>query len=431
MRVGPDTGATGDEPPATEPRTGWFGLWDGFFAVSYLLTAVLLFFSGGPTAAQAAAIGALTLIVPWYAGLGRGLMTGQAYGRKNLIFAAGLVALFCLTTWFGLISSFSLYAVAPMLIMTLPMRQAVGWLAVANLFPVLVTWIRSEELGIPPWSALPLSLLSYALSILLGVWIKRVTRQSRERAELIEELRRTQERVARLSHEAGISAERERLAREIHDTLAQGLTSIISLVQAAESNVRDAPDQASGHLSRAGQVARESLAEAREFVAALTPPTLRGGSLVQAVRRQADGLVADTGLDVRTSVRGEEEPLPMPVNVVLLRSMQEAVANVRKHAAGARAVDVVMTFEQDAVRLLVRDDGEGFTPEGDHDGYGLRGMRARVAEINGTVSVGSRPGGGTAVEVRVPVTATAGTAGEVSVPVTAAAGTAAEERARG
>ncbi|MEV4087718.1 ATP-binding protein, partial [Nonomuraea fuscirosea] len=167
------------------------------------------------------------------------------------------------------------------------------------------------------------------------------------------------------------------------------------------------------------------------FVAALTPPTLRGGSLVQAVRRQADGLVADTGLDVRTSVRGEEDPLPMPVNVVLLRSMQEAVANVRKHAAGARAVDVVMTFEQDAVRLLVRDDGEGFTPEGDHDGYGLRGMRARVAEINGTVSVGSRPGGGTAVEVRVPVTATAGTAGEVSVPVTAAAGTAAEERARG
>ncbi|MFC5828763.1 sensor histidine kinase [Nonomuraea insulae] len=260
---------------------------------------------------------------------------------------------------------------------------------------------------------LPISLMSFALSILLGLWIKRMTQQSKERARLIEELRRSQARVARLSHEAGISAERERLAREIHDTLAQGLSSIISLVQAAESKMRDEPDHAAGHLSRAGQVARESLAEARDFVATLTPPTLRGGSLVQAVRRQADGLIAETGLDVRTSVHGEEESLPMPVNVVLLRTVQEAIANVRKHAERARTVDVAVTFEPDAVRLLVRDDGKGFTPDDAREGYGLRGMRARLAEIDGTVTVSSRAGEGTAIEVRVPV-AVAGVTGKVA-----------------
>ncbi|MET7327516.1 sensor histidine kinase [Nonomuraea sp. NPDC005650] len=386
----------------TGSRAGWFGLWDGFFAASYLITCVLLFTSEATQAQRFIAIGALTLIVPWYAGFGRRLMINQVYGPRSLVFALGLVLLLCVITMFGFMGFFALFAVAPMLIMSLPMRRAVALLAVSNLYPVVMVWARDDAAPGSLWVVLPISLLSLTLSVLLGLWIKRVTRQSRDRARLIEELRRSRERVARLSHEAGISAERERLAREIHDTLAQSLTSIISLVQAAESKLRDAPDQASGHLSRAGQVARESLAEAREFVAALTPPTLRGGSLVQAVRRQADGLVSETGLEVRVSIQGEEEPLPMPVNVVLLRTAQEAIANVRKHARRAQTVDVVVTFEQDAVRLLVRDDGEGFAQDGVREGYGLRGMRARVAEIDGTVTVGSRPGEGTFVEVSVP-----------------------------
>ncbi|WP_433351896.1 sensor histidine kinase [Microtetraspora malaysiensis] len=383
-------------------RTGWFGLWDGFFAASYLITCVLLLTSDAPQAQRTIAIGALTLIVPWYAGFGRHLMINRVYGPRNLVFAFGLVLLFCVITVFGFIGFFALFAVAPMLIMSLPTRPAVALLTVANLFPVAMVWAGGEEARVSLWVVVPISLLSLTLSVLLGLWIKRVTRQSRERAQLIEELRRSRERVARLSREAGVSAERERLAREIHDTLAQSLTSIISLVQAAESKMRDAPDQASGHLSRAGQVARESLAEAREFVAALTPPTLRGGSLVQAVRRQVDGLVSETGLEARTSIRGEEEALPMPVNVVLLRSAQEAIANVRKHAKRARTVDVLVTFEEDTVRLLIRDDGEGFAQDSAREGYGLRGMRARVAEINSTVTVSSSPGGGTTVEVRVP-----------------------------
>ncbi|MGW2325172.1 sensor histidine kinase [Streptomyces sp. NPDC001700] len=405
----------GDDSPTgayygPESGTRWFGLWDGFFAVSYVVTAALLLLSSGSQVDHSLPIAALTLIVPWYAAVGRGLMIEASHGPRNLVFALVLVALFCATTAFNLIGAFALFAVIPMLIMSLPMGPAVVLATVANLCPVLVIAFVGEDVGLNVWEVVPISLLSIALSLLLGLWIKRVVRQSKERGLLIEELRRSREREARLSHEAGISAERERLAREIHDTLAQGLTSIISLVQAAESEVYDAPDQAVNHLALTGRVAKESLAEARDFVAALTPPALRGGSLVQAVRRQADGLIAETGLEVRCSVRGDEPPLPMAVSVVLLRSVQEAIANVRKHAKQARTVDVVLVFDDDGIRLLIRDDGEGFTPDGTQEGYGLRGMQARMEEIDGMASITSSPGRGTTVEVDVPATALAGEA---------------------
>ncbi|WP_260867556.1 sensor histidine kinase [Streptomyces sp. SAJ15] len=386
-----------------ESGTRWFGLWDGFFAVSYLVTATLLLTSG----THAVAIGALTLIVPWYAALGRPLMIGDAVGPRNLVFAGVLLLLFAVATSFSLAGSFAMFAVVPMLIMSLSMPQAVVMLIAAHLWPVVVVWVRGEDMGLGVLQVLPIALLSIALSTLLGLWVKRVVRQSKERGRLIEDLRRSRERVARLSHEAGISAERERLAREIHDTIAQGLTSIIGLVQTAESELDHSPDLARTHLSLAGRVAKESLAEARDFVTTLTPPALRGSSLVQAVRRQADGLVAETGLDVRCTVEGDERPLPMNVNVVLLRSVQEAIANVRKHAARARTVEVLVAYEEDTVRVVIRDDGPGFSPDDDQNGYGLRGMRARAAEIHGSATVDSRPGHGTTIEVTAPLGAVA------------------------
>ncbi|WP_431044265.1 sensor histidine kinase [Streptomyces sp. P1-3] len=398
----------GDAPEAgayygPESGTRWFGLWDGFFAVSYLITAVLLFISGDGQVYHSIGIGALTLIVPWYAALGRGLMIRDTMGPRNLVFAAGLLLLFAGTTAFNLSGAFALFAIVPMLIMSLPMRTAFVLVTVANFWPVAVAWMHGGSLGMDALTVLPIALLSIGLSVLLGMWIKRVVRQSKERGRLIEQLQQSRERVARLSHEAGISAERERLAREIHDTLAQGLTSIISLVQAAESEVGSAPELARTHLTLAGRVAKESLAEARDFVAALTPPALRGSSLVQAVRRQAEGLVAETGLDVRCSVQGAEKPLPMAVSVVLLRAVQEAIANVRKHATRARVVDVVVAYDEDTVRVLISDDGQGFVADGRQEGYGLRGMQARVEEISGAATVTSRPGAGTTVEVAVPL----------------------------
>ncbi|MGW7526833.1 sensor histidine kinase [Streptomyces sp. NPDC054783] len=391
--------------PPPEAGNRWFALWDGYFAISYAVTTVLLFTTSGDQTYRAVAIGALTLGVPWYAALGRGLMvhnTGhRSFGPRNVVFGVGLFLLFTIATACDISASFALFAVVPMLMMALSTTRAIAVVLLANLVPVTVVWLTGGQIG----AVLPISLLGIALSVLQGLWITRVVRQSRERAELIEELRQSREQLAQLSREAGIAAERERLAREIHDTLAQGLTSIISLVQAAESEVAELPELACRHLELAGRVAKDSLVEAREFVAALTPPSLRESSLAQAVQRQADNLVAQTGLTVRCRVEGPEVPLPMAVGVVLLRTVQEAFANVRKHASRARCVDVVLSYAPDRVGLLVRDDGEGFEVRLDDKGFGLSGMRARVQEINGEATVRSRPGRGTAIEVTVPLTA--------------------------
>ncbi|WP_309144282.1 sensor histidine kinase [Streptomyces sp. BR123] len=407
------------------PESGsrWFGLWDGYFAISYLVTVMLLFTSDEDQVHRALAIGALTLIVPWYAGLGRRPMILRAKGRRNTVFCTGLFLLFASSSTLDPGGSFALFAVVPMLMMSLPMPSAIVLVVLANLWPVIVVWLRGGQFDPHILSVLPISLLGIALSVLLGLWITRVVQQSTDRAALIDELRQSREREARLSHQAGISAERERLAREIHDTLAQSLTSIISLVQAAESEVASRPERARSRLGLAGRVAQDSLAEARNFVSALTPPALRESSLVQAVRRQADLLKEETGLTVRCTARGEEQPLPMAVSVVLLRSAQEAFANVRKHARDARRVEVLVAYAPDAVRLVVRDDGAGFdadagpaTADGQHtdrdgggrdtgerNGFGLRGMRARVEEIGGMAEVSSSPGAGTVIEVTVPL----------------------------
>ncbi|WP_236573413.1 histidine kinase [Streptomyces sp. GS7] len=406
------------EGHAPEARNRWFGLWDGYFAVSYAVTTVLLFTTGGDPFRRALAIGALTLAIPWYAALGRGLMlqsqAGRTAGPRHLTFAAGLFLLFATATACAVGGSFALFAVVPMLIMSLPTAPAVATASLANLTPPALVWLTGGD-----WrGVLPLALLGIALSVLLGQWITKVVRQSRERGELIAELHHSREQLSEMSRQAGIAAERERLAREIHDTLAQGLTSIITLVQAAESELVSQPELAARHLALTGRVARESLAEARDFVAARTPPALRESSLARAIRRQADTLSEQTGLTVRCTVEGTDRPVPMPAAVVLLRSAQESLANVRKHADGARTVAVALAYEPHAVRLTVTDDGAGFAvaqDQADHDhagqdhtGYGLRGMRARAAEIDGRATVDSRPGQGTTVTITVPADPVAG-----------------------
>ncbi|MEU3987149.1 sensor histidine kinase [Streptomyces platensis] len=409
---------------APDARVRWFGLWDSYFVICYLVTTGLVFTSAVPQTGRLIAIGALTLVVPWYAGIGRPLMLRHERDRRNAVFACGLFGLFGLATAVDLTSAFALFALVPMLMMSLDTRPAVVAGVVGNLVPVTMLWLRGGATAPLMLFVLLASLLGIALSVLLGLWIKRVVRQNKEHAELIEELRQNREQVARLSHQAGISAERERLAREIHDTLAQSLTSIISLVEAADAEVEGAPAVARKHLALVGRMAKESLAEARSFVADRTPASLRESSLAQALRRQADGLAAQTGLLARFAVEGDERPLPMAVNVVLLRAAQEAGTNVRKHA-DARAVDLVLRYGDSHVGLHVTDDGLGFdaaeaergAAEGAQDGpgggdgdsgFGLRGMAARLAEIGGAMSVVSAPGAGTVVEVTVPLDGAAG-----------------------
>lgn len=264
-------------------------------------------------------------------------------------------------------------------------------------------WTTAAAMEIWPWL-----LISLVVSVLFGVWVERVINESEQRAELIGELRATRDELAAAHHTAGVMAERERMAREIHDTLAQGMTSIVMLSQTAAVELsRGAVEPAAGRLAAIEDTARENLAEARALVAAFTPVALTGATLAEVLRRQGERFAAETGVDVQVSLdMGDDEvaALPQGQQVVLLRAAQESLANIRKHA-GATRVRITLGLSADGVAIEISDDGSGFMPSTPAaGGYGLAAMRGRVEESGGTVSVDSAPGRGTRVQVLIPAT---------------------------
>ncbi|MFJ1925392.1 MULTISPECIES: sensor histidine kinase [unclassified Streptomyces] len=233
-------------------------------------------------------------------------------------------------------------------------------------------------------------------------------RESERRRELIEELVSTRAELAAAERTAGTLAERERLAREIHDTLAQGLSSIQLLLRAAERTLEpDAP--ATPHVRRAREAAQDNLAEARRFVRALTPPDLENGSLAAALERLSER-GTDAALTVQFAVSGTPVELPTPYEVALLRTAQSALANTARHA-GARRAEITLSFMDTSVSLDVVDDGRGFSPDTvpaggtGTSGFGLPAMRSRARSLGGTLSVESAPGQGTAVALTLPLPA--------------------------
>jgi signal transduction histidine kinase len=246
----------------------------------------------------------------------------------------------------------------------------------------------------------PSMLVSLLFSLLLGLWISRIIDQSAERADLIAELEQARADLAAAERARGVADERERLAREIHDTLAQGFTSVVMLAQAAAPLVDRDPAKAARQLELIEDVARENLAEARALVAASAPAGLDGATLPDAVRRVADRFAQETGIEVDTDVAPVTR-LDRDREVVVLRAVQEALSNVRRHARAGR-VAVRLVEDAQGTVVEVGDDGEGFAADRRHAGYGLAGMRARVGEVGGELDVASTPGGGTRLTVRLP-----------------------------
>ena len=246
------------------------------------------------------------------------------------------------------------------------------------------------------------SAVSLAFSLALGLWISNVLRQSAERASLIAQLEATRSGLAAAERERGVLAERERLAQEVHDTLAQGYTSIVVLSQTAAALVPADPDAAREKLAVIEEVARDNLAEARAVVAAFRPVALDGSTLVEALRQLAGRFARETGLEVRvdTAALDGAPGLRTDEEVVLLRGAQAALTNVRRHA-GASAVVLRLARVGGQVSVHVEDDGVGFDPSAVR-GSGLEGLRGRVAQVGGEVDVASSPGSGTRVTVRVP-----------------------------
>ena len=204
------------------------------------------------------------------------------------------------------------------------------------------------------------------------------------------------------AREAGILDERQRMAREIHDTLAQGLTGIITQLQAAE-HAADDPAGWRRHFAAATRLARESLTEARRSVDALRPEPLETARLSDALTSVADRWSALHGIPVQVTTTGTVRPLPPDAEVALLRTAQEALANVAKHARAAR-VGLTLSYMEHQVALDVRDDGRGFDPA-EARGFGLVAMRQRIEALSGTLQVESEPGAGTAISASLPAEA--------------------------
>lgn len=322
----------------------------------------------------------------------------------------------------------------------------------------LAGWADPNLLLAPPAVA--------AISTALFVGMRRHTEQQ---AALIADLRATRRELAATERREGTLAERQRLAMEIHDTLAQGLSSQRMLLQAADRIWETDPDRARTHIRTAAAVAEQNLTEARRFVDDLAPADLAaGGSLVAALHALAEregtiavnalaeregsiavdalaeregpiavnapaeregpvavdalveregsiglnapGLSSDSppALTVRVQVDGEPAALPGQVEAALLRIAQGALANAREHAA-ASTVTLTVTYLGDQVVLDIADDGTGFDPaapvSGEQRGHGLPAMRARLRQLGGTLTVESAPGEGTVLSAVVPLAA--------------------------
>jgi signal transduction histidine kinase len=246
-------------------------------------------------------------------------------------------------------------------------------------------------------------LIGAAVAVVMTIVYRDLAEQVRQRASLIEQLTATRDELAASQRQAGILSERERLAREIHDTITQSLTSIVLVLRTARETEPARSQPLHSQLDTAIDAAQTALTDTRRLVADLTPAELSNRSLPDALRR----VVADQpGLNVVFDVEGEPRSVPTPVAVALLRTAQEALANAGAHA-DANQVHATCTFLPDMVSLDVIDDGNGFDPHAPlgpttGTGLGLPGLRARASEVGGSVAIDSTPGRGTAINVSVP-----------------------------
>ncbi|MFG2692102.1 sensor histidine kinase [Kitasatospora sp. NPDC048407] len=290
----------------------------------------------------------------------------------------------------------------------LPLRWALP--AVATLTGAVIAAQATTPGGLTTAKVLG-PLAGVVVALLTAYGYAALYRESRARQQLIDDLVRTRGELAASQREAGRLAERQRLAREIHDTLAQGLSGIVLLARESAAALPDSPPDAAALLREIEQTASANLAEARRFVHALTPPALDDTTLADALRRLADGADAAFHLD------GEPYPLPVEAEVALLRLTQEALANAVRHAA-AQHIAVTLGYLDDTVTLDVYDDGTGFDPATAPapGSFGLHGMHERIAALGGTLTVESTPGEGTAVAATLPLRAIDPPAGTVEAP---------------
>jgi signal transduction histidine kinase len=376
--------------------------WHVLFAVLVVTTAVVMVAESKPPLAwQLACVAAMGVA---YAVWGRrGLGGGDAHAAVVYVVGAWglmLVLMALDATGTAWILTFGLF---PQTWASLPRNRAAATVVVAVVGIAVVRVWRVPHTGDEVVGIAIGTVIMLVLSLALGLFIDRIVREADSRARTIDELRRTQAELAAAERAQGVAAERERMSREIHDTLAQGFTSVVTLARATQSALdRGNLDLVRERLRVIEQTASENLAEARLIVAEMTPGHLQSRTLAEALQRLVDAVADGSGMTGRLVVEGEPVVLPANSEVVLLRSAQEGLANVRRHSC-AGSFEVRLRYAADApVSLEVTDDGVGFDRSAERQGYGLDGATARAAEVGGRFEVQSAPGHGARVRVEVP-----------------------------
>lgn len=393
--------SAGDRPHAWE---SWLPAWHGLFGLALaapnLFTILELGFGNPRTWA---ALGASAALAAWYWAFFIRVRPWESPLRQMVVYVAGLLLAWSVLA--SLSSAFFLLqaGIFPQFFFALPIRLAA---ITALAYALLIVAVQAGWPGgaLDPGSIAPgLSLI--VVLILLSAWTGRIIDQSAERSVLITELQATRAELAAAERATGTLEERQRLAREIHDTLAQGFTSVVMHLEAADAALRVDPDRARHHVGEARRVARDSLTESRRFLAALRPEALRSSSLLETLQRVVADWSRETATPARFMIVGSPFEVGSEADVALLRAAQEALANVRKHAS-ANDVAVTLSYLEDRVSLDIQDDGFGFNPDlaptTASGGFGLIGMRERAMRIGGWVAVESSPGRGTTIAVAIP-----------------------------
>jgi len=390
----------------------WVKIWHIVFYVSLILPTYLAISAGTMRYSIWLILGLSLFLGVWYALIMMWLVP-KAQGKRQTILSLVFIVV-AMAVWFPLSrASWAYYLTASSLYGLMWGTLPFGLAVTGNIILTgLIIWSQALNLGKPVTFSVELLFIGIMVigwAALLALWMRSVMRESAERKRLIEQLEETQRVLAAAERQSGILQERQRLAQEIHDTLAQGFTSIIMQLEAADLALPEEQSAVRTRLLHARETARLSLAEARRLVQALRPEPLEGACLPDAMCRVTDRWKQETGTEIDFSVTGSPGPLHPEIEVSLLRLLQEGLANIYQHAR-ARQVTVTLSYMEDQVALDIHDDGVGFDPEllslktdQKRGGFGLQTMRERVSQIGGQMIVESNPGEGTTLAFQIPV----------------------------
>lgn len=297
---------------------------------------------------------------------------------------------------------FLLFVLFPYVFMTGQVPWSIVLMVILNAL-VLITLNRISSDLAAPWMLIVG--LTTAGAVLLGYFVKDIIHQSEERQRLIAELRAAREHLAQTQHEGGILSERQRLAGELHDTIAQGLIGIVTHLEAAENAASNGTVNLPDHLEQAKTIARSSLQETRRFIWAMRSVVFEDRAFGDGLRHILESWSKSSNLPENLVITGTEYALPPEYEFTILRVIQESLANIARHA-GASQATVTLSYTPDAILLDIYDDGCGFDPINTQGrGFGLINMRYRVGQLGGTLTVESESGEGTTIMAHFPIKA--------------------------